>query len=124
MEYSFDENHVRSLERAIQRNPQVVIVEVGKYLVRGIAVLNRGILRNPWRTGMAGGGAPVRTGNLRDTHSREVSQFSARVFPIADYAEKVHTGRPWLDYVFDTSQEELQQLEGVLLDNVTKDLAS
>jgi len=131
MEVKFDEKQLRALEAAMKRNPQVVIKEVGTFLVRGIAVLNRGIIRNPWRVGMTGGGSPVSPGggNLRDTHGREVSAMSARIFPNAEYKTYVHEGtskmkaRPWLDHVFKESQPSIIQLETELLNNIVNDLA-
>jgi hypothetical protein len=123
MEYAFDERQLRSLQTAIARNPEVVRQQVGSFLVRALAVINRGIIRNPWRIGMTGGGAPVATGNLRDTHGREVSPFSVRVFPQAEYAPAVHKDRPWLDHVFNTSQGDVRKLEEELLTNITNDLA-
>ena len=123
MEIAFDERQLRDLQKAIQRNPQAVTQAVGRFLVHGMAVLNRGIIRNPWRVGMQGGGAPVLTGNLRDTHMKEVSSMSARVYPTAEYAESVHTGRPWLDHVFNTSKNDILRLEGELLDSLVNDLA-
>jgi hypothetical protein len=132
MEVKFDEQQLRSLESAIKRNPQVTLTEVGKFLARGIAVYNRGIIRSPWRIGMTGGGSPVSPGggNLRDTHKKTVSQFSAKIEPNAHYAKYVHEGtkrmkaRPWLDHVFTTSQQEIEKLEKDLLDKITNDLAT
>jgi hypothetical protein len=123
MEVRFDENQLRSIEQAIKRNPQTVLLEVGKFLARGMAVYNRGIIRSPWRVGMLGGGAPVATGNLRDTHRKTVSQWSASISPNASYAEEVHKERPWLDHVFNTSRQEIEKLENDLLDKITEDLA-
>jgi hypothetical protein len=123
MEVKFDEQQLRSLEQAIKRNPQTTLTEVGKFLVRGIAVYNRGIIRSPWRVGMTGGGSPVATGNLRDTHGKTVSQWSASIYPKADYAKYVHKNRPWLDYVFNTTKQEIEKLEQDLLDTITNDLA-
>ena len=122
------------LRRAVLRNPQAVITEVGKFLQRGIAVYNRIILRNPWRRGMSGGGAPVDTGNLRDTHVREIGPWSARIYPTAPYAAYVHgidgftrrrsyQLRPWLDHAKETGDREIRALEGRLLEGIIGDLA-
>lgn len=119
----FDPKDLKSLEQAIKRNPQTVIREVGVFLARAIASYNRGILRNPWRVGMAGGGAPVATGNLRDTHKKSVSSMSAEIYPNARYAEAVHANRPWLDHVFNQQASDIRQLEEQLLEKVTEDLA-
>lgn len=119
----FDPKDVKALERAIKRSPQTVLREVGVFLARAIATYNRGIIRSPWRLGMAGGGAPVDTGNLRDTHKKTVSPMSAEIYPTAGYAEKVHAGRPWLDHVFNSNQNDIRKLEEQLIEKVTQDLA-
>ncbi|MEQ9135757.1 MAG: hypothetical protein RLO51_11150 [Thalassobaculum sp.] len=125
---------LEELRRAVLRNPQTVLTEVGKFLVRGIAVYNRIIIRNPWRRGMSGGGAPKDTGNLRDTHVREIQPWSGRIYPTAPYAPYVHgiegfrrrrtyQLRPWLDHAKQTGDREIQQLQGQLLDGIIGDLA-
>ncbi len=128
----FNEADIRSLRAAIKRNPETVRTEVANFITRGIRAYNEVILRAPWRVGASGGGSPVamiRGGNLRDTHRREVSQFEGRITPTAYYARYVHEGthkmkaRPWLDYAVSTAQARIAELERVLLDNVTKDLA-
>lgn len=124
------------LQRAIKRNPQKVRDETGKFLVRAMAAYNQGILRSPWRMGnRTGGGAPVATGNLRDTHQREIRPFEARIYPTAPYAAYVHgVGgkkvnsrgvmlRPWLNYVFKTKDSEVQRHADAFLQAVTRDLA-
>ena len=129
VQVNLDARTVRSLQQAIARNPQTVRTQVGSFLTHGIATFNRQILRSPWRVGGSGGGAPVDSGNLRDTHQREVSAFSARIFPTAKYAEYVHEGtrhmgeRPWLDHAVQNSKNEIQQLESTLLTNIVSDLA-
>ena len=137
-EFQLNSKDLESLKAAIARNPQRVRSEVGKFLVRGMAVYNRGVIRNPWRVGSGGGGAPVATGNLRDTHRREISVWEARIGPDpmrAPYAKYVHgidgyprrgtyELRPWLDWVFAHSEPEIMKLEGALLDTITADLAS
>lgn len=139
-ESQLDPKQVAALQRAIHENPQRVRTEVGKFLVRGIAAYNRVIIRNPWRVGMTGGGAPVRTGNLRDTHLRQIDAFEARIGPDAElggkapYAAYVHgieghprkrayALRPWLDYAFATADNEIRELEAGLLDTIVRGLA-
>lgn len=116
-----------ALKRAVARNPAKVRTETGKFITKGMAAYNRGIIRNPWRVGQSGGGAPVDTGNLRDTHSRSVSTWEGRITPNAPYAEAVHDRgrhpRPWLDFVKNQKDNEIRQLEQDLLANITNDLA-
>lgn len=124
----------KELRAAVQRNPRKVMREVGMFLARGIAVYNRLIIRSPWRLGQSGGGAPVDTGNLRDTHRREVQQWSARIYPTAPYAAYVHgidgyprkrsyQLRPWLDYAHDRGATEITKLHNTMLENIVGDLA-
>lgn len=120
------------LKMAIKRNPQRVAAEAKQFLTRGIAAYNRGILRNPWGVLDSSGGAPVATGNLRDTHIRTVEQFKATISPnlnTAPYAVYIHHGtrkmkaRPWLDYVYREKKGEVEQLYRDMLKNIVKDLA-
>ena len=117
MEIEYNQRDIAALQAAVYRNPVKVRHEVSKFLSRGIAVYNRGIVRSPWQMGMfftsGGGGAPVATGNLRDTHRREVSPWQAKIYPTAPYAGYVHEGtrylhkRPWLDWVQQQSDREI-----------------
>ena len=83
---------------------------------------------------MSGGGTPVDTGNLRDTHKRQISGFTGRIYPTAPYAAYVHDIegyprkrsyqlRPWMDYVFKDKMKEIKELEQKLLKNIVADLA-
>ena len=122
MQIEFDQNDLNRLREMANKAPAKIRSEVGKFLVRGIAVYNQGILRNPWRVGGRGGGAPVDTGNMRDTHIKSVRQWEASIEPTADYARAVHKDRPWLDYVQQQKGSEIQRLEAELLDNIIKGL--
>lgn len=117
------------LQAAVRRSPAKVIEETGKFLARGLAVYRRIIFNNPWRVGMSGGGAPVRTGNLRQTHVQEIRSWDAVIYPTAPYAEAVHGesgqkgARPWLDYAQEVGEKQIGELEVQLLDAVVGDLA-
>ena len=127
---------LKEFEAAIRRNPTVALSEGRKFLVRGIAVYNRLILRNPWRVGGAGGGAPVASGNLRDTHRRVINRLSAQIYPSANYAKYVHgrkrneinrrTGvksRPWMDFAMEKGDREIKALGKKMLINITHQLS-
>lgn len=133
-EFNLTVEGLEDLRRAVNRSPQTVLTEVAKFLQRGIAVYNRIIIRNPWRKGMSGGGAPVATGNLRDTHVREINTWNARIYPTAPYAAYVHgiegfkrtrsyQLRPWLDHAKEQGAQEIERLEGVMLSAIVGDLA-
>lgn len=135
----------KEFEAAIKRNPRVVLNEAKKYIVRGLAQYNMGIIRDPWRIGGRGGGVPVsndprfprshqkqRSGNLRDTHKRKIQGLKGLIGPDqsrAEYAKFVHGGtrrmqaRPWLDHVKKTKDGSIQKLYRAFLKNITRDLA-
>lgn len=122
---------LKELQAAIKRNPQRVLSEARTYLTRGIAEYKRGIIRNPWRIGGIGGGVPVRTGNLRDTHHTTISNLSAAIGPdkFNRYAKFVHGGtrrmqaRPWLDYVQREKEGKIEEHYRVMLTNIVRGLA-
>ena len=124
MDYSFSIKGLDELKKAIQRNPEVVKNAVGIFLKKGMEIYNRVIMNNPWRIGMSGGGVPVATGNLRDTHRLEYKTWEAVIYPTASYAEGVHKTRPWLEYAFDKGGKEVELLEGEMMDTILKNLIS
>ena len=109
--------------KALKRNPELIIRESKKFIQRAIAKYKSGIINNPWRIGMSGGGSPVLTGNLRDTHLTYFSNLEGMIFPSAKYAQYVHKNRPWLDYVYNQKQPDIELLEKDLADVIIKDLA-
>lgn len=126
---------LRQLEEAIKRNPAYVVKRTNTFLTRGLAEYRRVIMRQPWRIGDDRGGAPVATGNLRDTHRSEVHDLEGRIYPTAPYAKFVHgvTGfarrrsyalRPWLDYAAAKALPDIEQHEKDLLEDIVKNLAS
>lgn len=123
---------IDGLRKAIKRNPIFVTLEAKKFIVRGIAEYNKGIIRKPWQVGGAGGGAPVAAiqgGNLRDTHGKRITSTKGVIFPTANYAEYVHRGtstmkkRPWLDFVKKTKDPIIIKLAEKMLQNITNELA-
>lgn len=128
-EYTVKVFGLTEFQAALKRNPALILLEINKFLIRAIAAYNSGILNNPWRLKTGGGGAPVYTGNLRDTHQKTISKFQASIRPTAPYAAFVHDGtrfmkaRPWLDFVKDSKDKEVKVLEENMLDTIVKDLA-
>jgi len=130
-----------SFKRAIDRNPRNTINQLKIFFVRAKAEYTRTIVRNPWNVGGSGGGAPVDTGALRDSHQAgtKIKKFSLVIGPderIAPYAKYVHgrregeinsrTGvksRPWLNYAFDKNEKAVRKLADKMLLNIVKDLA-
>jgi hypothetical protein len=110
-------------KKALERNPELVISELKKFIQRALAKYKSGIINSPWAVGLNGGGAPVLTGNLRDTHLTEINNFQGRIFPNANYAGYVHKNRPWLDYVFENKMTDVEVLEQDFADVIIKDLA-
>jgi len=121
------------LERAIKKNPQRVIEHSQTFLQRGMAVYRSGIQNRPWRVGESGGGAPVDTRNLVQSHAVRYEQLQASIGPSRNYqvpyAVYVHEGtrrmqkRPWLDYVKKDSDSKIRPLYQDLLKNIVSDLA-
>ena len=132
--FSLKESDINGLREAIRRNPQLVIDETGKFLRRGIAKYKSTIDRNPWRVSGRGGGAPIDTGELRQSHNPPIyERWEARIEAnrtgTAPYAMYVHEGtrrmeaRPWLDHAVDRNKGEIDTLQRQLLDTIVTDLA-
>jgi hypothetical protein len=126
----------KEFRKAIENNPQVVKDELGIFLPRAIAVFKGLIWNYPWRMGGKGGGVPVATGNLRDTHRTDIRNWEAKIYPTAPYAGYVHGEddlsfnvrgvqlRPWLSYAFERGETQVRELEGDLLEKIVVKLAS
>lgn len=125
---------IKELRAAIKRNPQKVLTEARNFLTRGLASYKAGIIRSPWKMGGTGGGAPVKTGNLRDTHQTNIKGLIGTIGPTAKYASYVHgikgfprkrsyQLRPWLDYVRETKDRDVRDLYIGMLKNIVADLA-
>lgn len=124
---------LRELQAAVNRSPRTVLDQAKRFLTKGLSIYKAGIIRGPWRVGGTGGGAPVRTGNLRDTHMTQINGLEGRIGPnqsAAPYAKFVHhgtnrmAGRPWLEYVKQTKKGEIESAYRAMLKNIVADLAS
>jgi len=120
---------LESLEKAIKRNPEKVKDEIGKFITRALRLYKASIIRSPWRVGGSGGGSPVATGNLRDTHETNIGTWQAYIRPNAKYAPYIHEGtsrmeaRPWLEHAMKTNEQEIEKLQDDLLKKIVGDLA-
>lgn len=121
--YEFTIENLDEFRQALVRNPKVVLSESKKFLQRAIAKYRSGIMNNPWKIGMSGGGSPVLTGHMRDTHIPVIGDWEAKIGPDTDYAEHVHKKRPWLDHVFKDKEKDVQDLEVKMLEKIVGDLA-
>lgn len=125
----FDKRDIKAFKRAIKRNPAMVKMYANDFFVEAMAAYNRKIIRNPWEIGGTPGGAPVDTGNLRDTHKRTITPWEARIEPTTDYAPFVHEGtsrmqaRPWLEYAFESARPEVNRKADEFLKKVVNKLA-
>lgn len=121
----------KEFEKALMRNPKLVVKEVKNFLQRAMAKYRSGIKNNPWKVGMSGGGSPVATikssgykgGTLRDSHIPVIGNWEAKIGPDTNYAEHVHKKRPWLDHVFKDKEKDVQDLEVKMLEKIVGDLA-
>lgn len=130
---------LKEFQRAIKRNPAVVIREGKNAVTRGIAKANKLLVRTPWKVGDRAGkgrGVPTDTGNLRQTHVRKIQGLVGRLYPTAPYAKYVHgrtfgesnqrtgvTSRPWLNRIAIDIEPDLKKIGKDLLKTVSKDLA-
>lgn len=136
---------MKELQAAVERSPNMVRDEAHRFITRGLSAYKQGIIRNPWRIGGSGGGAPVsndpryprkfqrqRSGALRDSHETKIRGLQGLIGPntsVAPYAAFVHEGtsimepRPWLDYVKRTKAGEIRRLQGEFLQNIVRDLS-
>jgi len=125
---------VKEFSRAIERNPRKVKDELAKFFIRAKSEYNQTMMRNPWQVGGSGGGAPVDTGALRDSHQSgtKIRPFKMTFGPderIASYAGYVHEGtnrmkaRPWLNYTFDKKERKVRDLADDMLQTIVKDLS-
>lgn len=123
---------VRNLDRfqvALQRSPLLVAQEVNSLLVRSGAMLRRTIQNNPWKVGAQGGGAPVDTGTLRDSHRQTISRFALTIRPSTNYAKYVHDGtakmreRPWLAYAITQNEQGIEKEANKMMDRIANKLA-
>lgn len=117
---------IDELKKNILNQPRKTYDEVQKYLVRAQAVIQGIYTKNPWRVGQSGGGVPVKTGNLlRKGTSIKIEPFR-RTFTVddikVDYAEEVHSGRPWLEYAGEKGEKDIDKLQIDLLNNIAEDI--
>jgi len=130
MSLEYEIHGLAEFERAVKANPAYTLQRARLFITRGLAEYRRVILRNPWSIGSTGGGAPVATGHLRDTHQQIVQDLEGRIFPTATYARFIHegtrkmSGRPWLDYAESTAQSAVIEHERQLLEDVIHQLAT
>jgi len=113
----------KEFEKALMRNPKLVVKEVKNFLQRAMAKYRSGIMNNPWKVGMSGGGSPVLTGHMRDTHIPVIGNWEAKIGPDTNYSEHVHKKRPWLEHVFSSKEKDVQDLEVKMLEKIVGDLA-
>jgi len=116
----------------IRKNPEVVKKETADFFNKSIIEFKRVVNISPWRLGGNGGGAPVDTGNLRESHKTDIRAFTA-TYGVntrrADYAWAVHEGtarmkeRPWLNYAIDQKKGVIDKLANEMLKKVVVNLA-
>lgn len=129
MQFKIKVNNLDRWQKAIQKSPQVVQQEAGQFLSRARAFLARTIQNSPWRLGASGGGAPVDTGNLRDSHRYTFQAFQLTIAPIAPYAQYVHDGtgkmkaRPWLAYAIENNEQNINKEAQAMIDRVANKLS-
>jgi hypothetical protein len=117
----------RELREAFQKNPQYVKSRGGQLITRLKTAYQRQIIRDPWRVGASGGGVPVDTGSLRDSHRYIATQTRLEI-EVPDekadaYGRAVHRNRPWLDYAHEKLKKEREKELSNFLKDITNNLA-
>lgn len=94
----------KEFEKAIARNPKVVLYEGKKLIQRTKSYITRQLVNNPWRIGDMSGkgkGIPVLTGRLRGSLlSKFIRPLTAKLYinmSQVAYANAVHNTRPFMD---------------------------
>jgi hypothetical protein len=116
MTIEFTIEGLKEFEAAVKNNPEYVKKQGKVFLVRSLAEYRKRIIRSPWQFGAPGGGAPVATGNLRDTHQTDVD-------PDGLWGRSYQL-RPWLSYAYSTAMPDIQKHEDQLLKDIVSGLAS
>ena len=133
MEIRVSEKDLRALERAFSRSPEMMRTEGLRMMNRINVGLQRQIIRNPWRIGGAGGGVPVDSKSLRQSHRYEVKPEQVKISvdqaKAKAYGWAVHEGtskmqaRPWLDYSLEREEQNIKNLADDFLNRVVAYLA-
>lgn len=123
----------KQLRAAFKENPEEVKRLGGKMMNNLKTAYQRQIIRSPWRIGGTGGGVPVDTGSLRDSHQWIANQTRMEVRvpeSKADaYGWAVHEGtgdmeaRPWLDYAQEQLKTEREKELSNFMDGIVNNLA-
>jgi hypothetical protein len=125
------------LQRAIQRNPEVVKREAKNLFMRVGSHIDRSLATSPWRVGGASGGVPYATGELlRNARNRRFTPYTMIIFTnltgkVGEYAEYVHDGtpggqmaaRPYYDVAMANTRPQQSDAINQFLDVVTNALA-
>lgn len=131
---------LKEFEKAVRRNPKVVINEGKSFIVKGMAEISRLILQRPaWQVGDSAGrgkGVPKDSGNLKQLHTKKIEGLTGYIYPTAPYAKYVHgrkfgeinkgnkvESRPWLDRAAEDVGPKIDELGKELLDSINHDLA-
>lgn len=117
---------IKGLPKGFKGSKTIIASELNKFFVRALAVYKKGIRENPWRIGSVGGGSPVNTGRLRDSHRTQIKNYNAKIYTTLPYAVYVYHGtkkmqsRPWLQSVANSKDREINRL----IDKMTKTIIS
>jgi hypothetical protein len=127
MSLSAEIRGLNELRAAIRKNPEQVRKSARNMFNSLKTDYQRVIMRNPWQRGGSGGGVPVDTGSLRDSHRYQVSETQLRINvpdqKADEYGWAVHSGRPWLDYSQEQTEGQREKAYNKFLEEVTGQLA-
>jgi len=124
---------LNQLRRAFRKNPDYVKRRGLQMMTRLKRAYQTEIIRSPWEVGGSGGGTPVGTGSLRDSHEYRVSptRMTAGIpeYKAKEYGIYVHEGtslmdaRPWLDYAHEKLESDREKAFKRFLGDVVNNLA-
>lgn len=131
----FEKSSLESFERALRKAPEIVEFNGKRFLTLAKAELLQTIMNDPWEIGDKGGGVPVDSGHLRDTHRSVIHNMQLTILPLPNtsepnYADWVHGGtrkleeRPWLDYAMKANRDRINKHSESMLEDITQQLAS
>jgi len=129
MEIKIKVENLDRWKRLIDKSPQEVTYEAGNFITTVERLFQKTMRNKPWQVNGSGGGIPVATGNLRDTHQFIKQHFRLEVIPTAEYAGYVHEGtrkmraRPWLRYTAEVTESDITKEANNMIERLAKKMS-
>lgn len=122
---------LEALRRAFNNSPDTMKKHSDRLITKIDRETKKIMFRNPWEIGGSGGGVPVDTKYLRQSHQSRRSPYEMKIWVPGShpYASYVHEGtrkmeaRPWMDYAADKVEGSIDGEIRTFLDSVVSDLS-